>query len=300
MTRLQADGVLLFAAALWGVAFLFQKDAMQHVGPLTFIAARAGLAAIVLMPLAFFEHRIKPAASLVSVGLVKVALASGTAFLLAAFLQQEGLRTASVTNTGFLTSLYVVLTPLVAWIASANQPARIVWPAIALSFLGSWLLGGGTAGGLGSGDVLVMAGSLFWAIHCVITARASLFERPLTYTALQFAAVALAAAAGAALSESPTLEAISAASVPILFVGLVSTALTYTIFSIAIRHTTPPEAAVLLSAESLFAAGAGAAFLGERLSGLSWAGAGLMIAAVLLVQLGPWLSRSASRGEASG
>jgi drug/metabolite transporter (DMT)-like permease len=300
MTRLQADCILLFAAALWGIAFFFQKDAMQHVGPLTFIAARAILAAIVLTPLAIFEHRNKKPASTASTGLRTVALASGAAFLLAAFLQQEGLRTASVTNTGFLTSLYVVLTPLVAWIVSATAPPRIVWPAIALSFLGTWLLGGGAAGGLGLGDLLVMAGSLFWAIHCVITARASLFERPLTYTALQFAAVAVAATVGAVLFENPTIEAIGAARVPILFVGLVSTALTYTIFSIAIRHTTPPEAAVLLSAESLFAAGAGALFLGDRLSVVSWSGAGLMIAAVILVQLGPWLRRSALRGAASG
>jgi drug/metabolite transporter (DMT)-like permease len=81
-------------------------------------------------------------------------------------------------------------------------------------------------------------------------------------------------------------------------VGLVATALTYTLFAIGIRHTTPAEAAVILSAESLFAAAAGALMLGERLSPVSWAGAGLMIAAVLLVQLGPWLTRTASRAGA--
>lgn len=294
MTRLQADFVLLFAAGLWGVAFYFQKDAMAHLGPWTFIASRAGLAVLVLAPLAYLEHR-RAGVPLEASGLPRLAAQCGAAFLAAAFLQQEGLRTASVTNTGFLTSLYVVFTPVVTWVLWSIFPPRIVWPAIGLSFVGTWLLGGGTIGGLGSGELLVMAGSLFWAIHCVLTGMASQFERPLTYTVIQFSVVTICAVAAALLLENPTLAGLQSAAVPILFVGLVSTALTYTLFTVAIRHTTPPEAAVLLSAESLFAAAAGAVMLGERLSPVSWTGAGLMIAAVLLVQLGPWFSRAASR-----
>ncbi len=297
MTRLQADFILLFSAALWGVAFYFQKDAMANVGPWTFIASRAGLAVLVLAPMAYLEHR-RATARPAPAGLPQLAVQCGAAFLAAAYLQQEGLRTASVTNTGFLTSLYVVFTPVVAWVLSSTYPARIVWPAIGLSFVGTWLLGGGTIGGLGTGELLVMVGSLFWATHCVLTGEASRFKRPLTYTVIQFTVVTLCATAAALIIERPTLEALHGAAIPILFVGLVSTALTYTLFTIAIRHTTPPEAAVILSAESLFAAAAGALMLGERLSPISWIGAGLMIAAILLVQLGPWLSRAASRASA--
>jgi drug/metabolite transporter (DMT)-like permease len=292
MTRLQADFVLLFAAALWGVAFYFQKEAMAHVGPWTFIAARSALAVLVLTPLAVLEFRRHAAPA--PGPLRRIAIFGGVAFLLAAFLQQDGLRTASVTNTGFLTSLYVVFTPLVAWLLSSVAPPRIVWPAIALSFAGTWLLGGGTIGGLGPGETMVMASALFWATHCVVTGKAAMFHRPLTFTAVQFAVVTVAATAAAGLLESPSLEGLTAAASPILFVGLVSTALTFTLFAIAIRHTTPPEAAVLLSTESLFAASAGAMLLDERLSPMSWLGAGLMITAVLLVQLGPrWRLASA-------
>jgi drug/metabolite transporter (DMT)-like permease len=144
-----------------------------------------------------------------------------------------------------------------------------------------------------------MASALFWATHCVITGRASFYQRPLAFTALQFAVVAGAAMAASAVFERPSIAALQAAAVAILLVGLVSTALTYTIFTIAIRHTTPPEAAVLLSTESLFAAAAGALLLDERLSPISWVGAGLMIAAVLLVQLGPRLNRTSSPAAAS-
>ncbi len=294
MTRVQADFVLLFAAALWGIAFYFQKEAMAHVGPWTFIAGRALLAVLALTPLAVLEHRRGGMAALPP-GLVRIAILCGLAFLAAAFLQQEGLRTASVTNTGFLTSLYVVFTPLVAWGLTRVVPPRVVWPAVALSFAGTWLLGGGTVGGLGIGEALVIAGALFWATHCVLTGRASLHQRPLTFTAVQFAIVAAVATVTALLIEEPTLAGVQAAAGPILFVGLVSTAFTFTLLAIAIRHTTPAEAAVILSAESLFAAAAGAVMLGERLSPVSWFGAGLMVAAVLLVQLGPWLNRTASR-----
>lgn len=297
MTRLQADFVLLFAAALWGVAFYFQKDAMTHVGAWTFIAGRSVLAVLALLPLAYLENR-RPQAEPIRGSLASLSMLCGLAFLSAAFFQQQGLKTALVTNTGFLTSLYVVFTPLVAWLLSRTVPPRSVWPAIGLSFLGIWLLGGGSIGGLGEGDLLVIAGSLFWAIHCVITGRASQHRRPLTFTVMQFAIVAAVAATAAGFLERPTAENIRDAAVPILFVGLISTAFTYTIFAIAIRHTTPPEAAVILAAESLFAAAAGALFLNERLSTVSWLGAALMIAAVLMVQIGPRLTQTASRGGA--
>lgn len=298
MTRLQADFVLLFAAALWGTAFYFQKEAMAHIGPWTFIAARAGLAAVALAPLAILEHR-RAVPTTDKPGMQRIAILGGLVFLLAAYLQQAGLVTASVTNTGFLTSLYVVFTPLVAWFWLRIAPPRIVWPAIALSFAGTWLLGGGSLGGLAHGDLLVAASALFWATHCVVTGRASQHQRPLTFTAIQFGVVTAFAVVAAFATEQPTVEGLKAAAVPILFVGLVSTAVTFTLFAIAVRHTTPPEAAVILSAESLFAAAAGAIMLGERLSAVSWLGAGLMIAAVLLVQIGPRFNRTALRAGAS-
>jgi drug/metabolite transporter (DMT)-like permease len=297
MTRLQADFLLLFAAALWGISFYFQKEAMTHIGAWTFIGCRAALAVLALTPLALREHA-SSRGHVASDKLARISAICGLAFLAAAFLQQEGLKTASVTNTGFITSLYVVFTPIVAWLLARSVPPRAVWPAIGLSFSGAWLLGGGTLGGLGRGDLLVMVGSLFWATHCVFIGQASHFQRPLTFTVLQFAVVTIVASLAAASFESPNLDALEAAAIPILFVGLVATALTYTLFAIGIRHTTPAEAAVILSAESLFAAAAGALMLGERLSPVSWAGAGLMIAAVLLVQLGPWLTRTASRAGA--
>jgi drug/metabolite transporter (DMT)-like permease len=103
MTRLQADLLLLLGAAIWGYAFVFQKTAMEHVGPYTFIAARSIVAALALAPLAWRETRA--AGGTLPPGLSRIALIAGAAFFLGAALQQFGLLTATVTNTGFLTAL---------------------------------------------------------------------------------------------------------------------------------------------------------------------------------------------------
>jgi drug/metabolite transporter (DMT)-like permease len=287
MTRLNADGALLLAAAVWGVAFLFQKSAMEHVGPLAFIAARGALAAVALAPLAWREHRRAAAASGVT-AFWSIAVWGGVAFFVAAWLQQAGIQTATVTNTGFLTALYVVLTPFVAWVWSGKLPSAMVWPAVALSTLGTWLLGGGgTLSALGTGDWLVALCAVFWAIHVVVTGQAAPFGRPIGFTAVQFAVVAALASLGSALFETTTLAGLAGAASDILYVGLLSSALTFTVLTAALQYTPPSEAAVIVSMETVFAALAAFLVLGERLPAVGWLGAALILGSTLLLQLGP-------------
>lgn len=288
MSRLNADIALLMAAAVWGVAFLFQKSAMDHVGPLAFIAARSLVAAVALAPLALREQRqaTVPAGG----GFPLIAIGGGLAFFIAAWLQQEGIRTAAVTNASFLTALYVVLTPFVAWGWSGKVPNPVVWPAVALSAIGTWLLGGGSVGAFSRGDLLVALSAFFWAVHVVVTGRASAFGRPIGFTALQFATVALVAAAGSALLESTTLAGLAGASVDIAYLGLLSSALCFTILTVALQYTPPAEAAVIVSMETVFAALAAYLVLGERLTAMGWAGAALILTATLFLQLGTALS----------
>lgn len=288
MSRLNADIALLFAAVVWGVAFLFQKSAMDHIGPLAFIAARGAVAALALAPLAWREHR--QVAAPTGRGFWSIALWGGLAFFVAAWLQQAGLMTATVTNTGFLTALHVVITPFIAWGWSGKVPNAVVWPAVALSALGTWLLGGGTLAAFSTGDGLVAVSAAFWAIHVVITGRASPFGRPIAFTAVQFTVVAVLAAAGAALMETTTLDGLARAAVDIAYVGLLSSALTFTLLTVALQHTPPSEAAVIVSMETVFAALAAYLVLGERLAAIGWAGAALILAATLLLQIGSAIS----------
>ncbi len=285
MRRLKADLLLLLAAAIWGLAFYFQKTAMEHIGPFLFIAARGVIAAVCLLPLAFFE-----AARVTipwSVGFVQVGMAGGLAFLVAAALQQTGIIDSTVTNAGCLTGLYVVATPLLSWVLFGERPAAHVWVAVPLAFLGVWLLGGGTIGGLSKGDALLAAAALVWALHIIITSRASVYGRPVAYTAMQFAFVAFGGGVLALAIESNTLEGFYKALPAITYVGVLSSALTFTLLAIALKDTPPTEASILMSTETLFAAAAGVLLANDWLPPIGWIGAALMFAATVLVQIGP-------------
>lgn len=284
MRRLHADILLVLAAAIWGFAFLFQKSAMEHVGPVQFVAARSAVASLALLPIAFREMR----AGGVSWGEVwRSALPAGGAFFLGAVLQQWGLVSATVTNTGFLTALYVVITPFIAWALLGRRPPPVIWAATVLSFVGTWLLGGGTLSAFGTGDGLVALSAAFWALHVVLVGRAGALMRPITFTMLQFVVVTALAFAMAATIETISVDALAKVWVEIAYVGLLSSALTFTLFSIALRYTGPSEATVLVSTETLFAAFGAWWLVGERLPAVGWAGAGLILAATLFVQLAP-------------
>ena len=284
MNRLTADLALLFAALVWGVAFLFQKSAMEEIGPLTFVAARCGLATVVLIPLALAETRRRQDAA--PSDFWRIGTLSGAAFFSAAWLQQAGIVTATVTNTGFLTALYVVITPLIAWATAGRRPRAVIWPAVVLSAAGTWLLGGGELAQFSRGDGLVALSALFWAAHVVIVGQAARHARPITFTTVQFAVVALLAAAGAFVLETPTLASLSAAWMSILYVGVLSSALTFTLLTLALQHTPPSEAAVIVSLETVFAAAAAYLALGERLAPIAWIGALMILAGTLVIQLG--------------
>lgn len=284
MTRLTADLALLFAALVWGVAFLFQKQAMADIGPLTFVAARAGLAAVALLPFALREHRAK--AATVPIGFWRIGTVSGAAFFAGAILQQTGIITATVTNTGFLTALYVVITPFIAWATARVAPSPFVWPAVVLSAVGTWLLGGGTLSAFSAGDGLVALSAVFWAAHVVIVGQAAVYARPVAFTTLQFVVVSLMALLGAVAFETTTPERLVAALPSILYVGLLSSALTFTLLTIALQYTPPSEAAVIVSLETVFAAVAAFIILGERLPLIAWVGAALIMAGTLVIQLG--------------
>lgn len=286
MKRLTADLLLLFAAGVWGLAFYFQKSAMSDVGPFLFIAARSAVASLALVPFALMERR-QSREEIDKAGLVKLGMIGGLVFFLGAAFQQEGLRTATVTNTGFLTGLYVVITPFIVWLTARRAPSTVVWTAVAMAFAGTWALGGGTVSGFSHGDMLVAICAVFWAMHIVVTGSSPRFGAPMTYTLVQFATVCAIAVAAAVLFEPISVEALAKALPAILYVGVLSSALTFTLLAMAMKYTPASEAAVLVSMETLFAALAGAILLGERLPSIGWIGAALMFAASLLVQLSP-------------
>jgi drug/metabolite transporter (DMT)-like permease len=293
MTRVRADALLLLAAAIWGVAFVFQKSAMAHIGPLTMVGARSTVAVAALLPLALWMLRGQP------VGAWRRALAigvkGGVLFFIGASLQQFGLLTTTVTNTGFITGLYVILTPFLLWIVRGERPDAIVAVAAVISFFGTWLLGGGSLDGFTQGDVLVALCAIFWAAHVIVTAEAAHAGPAAVFTTIQFATVAVLGWIGAFAFETVTLEGLWRGAGELAYVGLLSSAVTFLLLTIALKHTTAPEAAILVSTETVFAAAAAYVLSGERLGWIGIVGATLMLAATALVQLGPFLGRRFSK-----
>lgn len=283
MRRIHADLLLLLTAAIWGVAFVFQKSAMDHIGPTAFIAARSFLAALVLLPVVVYEARRTGTG--LSPGVWRIGLFGGLAFFVAAVLQQVGLVTASVSNTGFLTGLYVVITPFIVWAWHREPPAVLIWSAAALSFVGTWLLGGGTFDGFNRGDLLVAVGAVFWAVHLLVTSESGQYSRPITFTAIQFLVVGILGTIAALATEDTNISGLVAAAPAIAYVGILSSALTFTLLAIAMKHAPTTEAAIIISLEAVFAAVAGALLLGERLGLIAIAGAGVILTAIVLVQL---------------
>jgi drug/metabolite transporter (DMT)-like permease len=190
-----------------------------------------------------------------------------------------------------------VLVPFLAWLWYRRRPTPIIWISAALSFIGIWLLGGGTLSALTRGDILVAICAIFWSIHMLVVGEASKHARPFLFTWLQFCVVAVCGLAGTLVMETTTLTSLKAAWVEIAYVGVLSSALTFTILSIAIRHAPPAEAAIIMSTENLFAALAAAIVLGERLGWINWSGAALILAATLLVQLAPYLTARTARAS---
>ncbi|MGI9425759.1 MAG: DMT family transporter [Hyphomicrobiaceae bacterium] len=295
MPRYQANLILLAIAAIWGLAFVYQKTAMDHIGPFLFLAARSLIAAVALFPLAMRENAAL--GSKVPAEFWIISVAGGCSFFIGGILQQIGLVTATVTNTGFLTGLYVVITPLLMWIVLRRLPRAYVWPSVGLAFVGTWLLGGGTIGGFSQGDWLVAFSAIFWSAHMLIVENSAQHARPIGFTAVQFAAVAAFSAIGVMLFESVSLAGLSAAIFEIAYVGLLSSALTFTLLAYAMKYTPAVEATILVSMETVFAALCAVILLGEWLAPIGWLGAALMFAASLIVQAAPAFADRRRRRE---
>ncbi len=288
MTQTRANLLLLFAGLIWGLGFVAQSTAMENIGPLTFIGLRFIVATVAVLPFALREtaRATKPLTS----SDYKAFAILGSMLFSGMVLQQTGLLTTSVTNAGFLTGLYVVLVPLLGVLLFSQWPHPVVWVSAVFSLTGIFLLSGGSLDGFSQGDWLMIAGAVFWALQGLFIARYALrIGRPITMACIQFAVVAIAGLAAALTFEQIEWHAIQAAAPEILFTGMFSSGVAFTLQAIGTRYTSAPQAAIFLSSEALFAALFGAILLGERLPVIGLAGCALIFLSMLMVEIVPRL-----------
>lgn len=288
-------GILLLAAgAIWGGGFVAQSTAMDSLGPFAFIAARFAVAFVGLLPFALLElrragsarseARAHPGDATLAPEWGGYALA-GLAFFAGMATQQIGLLTTSVSNSGFLTGLYVVFTPFIAFLLFREMPRLIIFPASLMALFGIFLLSGGIGGRLNEGDWWTILCAGFWGLQVTLTGR--LVERtglPMTLTAVQMAVACLIALPIALGFETTELWQLKVALPEILYTGLFAGGLAFSLQARGQRYVKPGPAAILLSSEALFAALFGAIILGDRLAPVALIGCGLILAAILIAQ----------------
>ncbi|MDH6266950.1 drug/metabolite transporter (DMT)-like permease [Rhizobium sp. SG_E_25_P2] len=290
MSRLHANLILVLTAAIWGAGFVAQDSAMAHLGALWFVGLRFLLAFFVALPLAMREHQ-RVAAPLSGRELGIFALI-GLALFGGASTQQLGLLTTSVTNSSFLTGLYVIIVPVLSVIVLRKLPHWIVWPAALLATTGIYYLSGGDLAQLTIGDLLTILCALFWAGQVLLVGMfAPGSDRPMALSAVQFLVCALGGLTLALFLEPIAAGDIVDALPELLYAGLFSSGIAFILQVIGQRWTSAPQAAIFLSSESLFGALFGALLLGERMGWIGYIGCALIFIAMLLVELVPEISK---------
>lgn len=289
MNRATANLLLLITGAIWGGGFVAQSTAMHAIGPVLFTGVRFLAAAMALLPFAIWEARAANRPLAPTSGQWKRYALLGMLLFSSLSAQQVGLITTTVTNSGFLTGLYVVLTPVVGIVLWRIWPHPVVWPAALMSLGGIFLLSGGRFAGLKSGDWWTLLCAALWAFHVQFLGRFVADARPLQLAFSQFLVCGLFGLAAAPLVETVAWEMVVNARTEILFAGVISGGIAFSIQAIAQSHTTAPQAAIFMSSEALFAALFGALFLGERIGRSGLAGCALIFCAILAVELVPML-----------
>ncbi len=287
LQRWQANLLLLAVALIWGSAFVAQSIGMAALAPLTFTGLRFLLGALVVAPLAWREwRRLATSTAQLRPSDAAGVFALGVLLTLGSVFQQIGIVTTTVTHAGFLTALYVPLVPLFVWMIDRARPHWSVCLAALGCVVGTALMSGAGLSLPGIGDSWVIASSFFWALHVLYVGRlAERLSAPFVVAAGQFAVCALLSLLAAAGSETATLEGVRQAWLPILYTGVVSVGIGFSMQVIGQRDAQPAEAAIILSAETVFAGLFGFLLLGERLSSSGLAGGALILCGIVAVQL---------------
>ncbi len=278
LTRFQADLLLLLTAAVWGSGFIAQRVAAPSLSIYFFNGGRFLLGAILLFPLIRFKLTIN------SKDRLGVALAGSILFAAGAF-QQAGMQTTSAGNAGFITGLYVVFVPIFLFIIWREKQNLNVWFAAVLAVFGMFLLSSNGVFQISRGDFLEFIGAILWAFHVIVVSRSIRHVHPLHFAVGQFLICAALNLITGFIIEPASIQLIPTLWWTIIYNGIASVAIGFTLQGIGQKYAPPTDAALILSMESVFAAVLGYLFLHERFSTVQLIGCLLVMAAIILAQI---------------
>ena len=294
LKKLLGNGLLLLTAFIWGTAFVAQRVGMGAIEPITFNAARMALAAIVIGITAFLLQRAerkKPPkrsgdeAEEYNKNTVKGGICCGIFLSIASIFQQMGIVYTTAGKAGFITAMYILLVPVIGFFFLKKRNSWVVWFAVLLGITGMYFLCITEGLVISYGDTLVCLCALFFSFHILCCDHFAAKGDPICISAIQFAVATVISAAAAMITESPDISGFKSAIIPIIYCGIMSGGIGYTLQLVGQKYTDPAIASILMSMESVFAVLAGTVLLHERMSARELTGCLIMFAAVILVQL---------------
>lgn len=281
--------ILLIVAVIWGTAFAFQRMGTGVIGPMTFTASRMTLSAVAV---GFVSFLIKDPDMADAAGssarrrdTMKGGILCGLFLVSATLFQQIGIAYTTAGKAGFITALYILLVPIISTVFLRKPSSWIVWIAVLLGLAGMYLLCMTEGFSLARGDALVCVCAMLFTGHILCCDRYAGRGNPVRISAIQFVTASVVSWTLAFIFETPSVEAIRSALVPILYCGLASGGIGYTLQIVAQRFTNPTVASLLMSFESVFAVLGGAVLLHERMSTRELLGCMVMFIAIIVVQV---------------
>lgn len=308
--QLLGNLLLLLTAMIWGTAFVAQRVGMDSIEPITFNASRMALAAVLVGTLAFMlrkkqnkgilrrtsskerlpaaEERIDRDAGESTVSwrnTLTGGICCGLFLTGGSVFQQMGVVYTSAGKAGFITAMYMLFVPVLNYFLFKKKNSWLVWLAVFIGVGGMYLLCVKEDFTLTRGDFLVCICALMFSGHILCCDHFVRLAKPIELAAVQFATAAVISAAVALLTETPAWAGIASAAVPIIYCGVVSGGIGYTLQIVGQKYTDPTIASLLMSLESVFAVIAGAVLLGEQMSSRELLGCVVLFAAIILVQV---------------
>lgn len=285
--KIRSDLILLLAAIIWGFAFVAQRVGMNYVGPFTFNGVRFALGTLVLVPFLFSSEKFIPSEPSLQTSRRNITwgvIITGILVFIGVSLQQVGLQSTTAGKAGFITGLYVVFVP-VAGTFVGHRMNVYSWLGVFLSATGLYLLSIKSGFQIGQGDLLVLACAVVFTFHVLLIGWLSPRMNSFHLAAGNFAICAVLNLLVAIFVESIDIGMILEAWVPILYGGLISVGVAYTLQVIAQKTAHPAYASIILSLEAVFAAVGGWLILHETLSGRALSGCLLMLGGMVVVQV---------------
>lgn len=279
--------LLFLTAIIWGFAFVAQTVVIDVLSSYAFNGIRFILGGLSLVPVVFlFEKEEKNLAKLKKT--ILAGICAGVILFIASTLQQTGIAiTKSAGKAGFLTGLYTVLVPVIYFLFFRKKTHFLTWIGVVFAIGGLYLLTTGGSGfeNVGIGDLVLIIGAIFWALHIIVIDRFVNEISPIRFAMTQFLTCGAISLVVALSSGGIDIDAVKISLVPILYGGVMSAGVAYTCQILGQKNADPTFASIILSTESVFSAIGGALILGEKMSLFGYMGCALIFVGIVLSQL---------------